>query len=841
MRTVASTYPNSLQRRALPALVCGLLTLSWASAAVAADDGGSTSNAGKAGGDFARQLIQNTQAPSWDADGGRHNAGSFRINGQDFEIAEMAPGATKSTMEQAKARRVDEIHDLETEGISEYNRLAREEGAAGEAVRSMYDVSITSVEGHPDVEWLIASGAITNAVSQSFADCKTTASVRDGGVLHSTIYTSESCSEGPSSLRPPACGRSYEFKVIHAEVDPAADPVDPRCYSDRAAMEDSSVCPAYQVEATLIADSECAQAGAGCRQEFVCTAEGEFTQDGVTIGDDDFAGLDPLYPGAPLTCRAATARLMCPVCTEIADGVDAGCTFVDVAEPEGSTCQALRSDAACREVGRECILTDEVSGECLLTTRRFSCERPTEVPTSTVEIGNSCNIEVQCGDGSCNTMAGMDGEGMKMEEALARMAILDTLVSDMSYDEDALSGANGGQLTPAQQQAIDGIRMFKGEAYSCQKGYAGLVDCCGRTNSSAHELYWSIYQRVSKDLQAARLEKQGGTSAYQDWQQGNNTLSSLSNPFTSMRDNVMGGGSGRPDAVTMTVWQEFMARARSEIKPGLSPSWACKDNEFDLAIQREIDMCSYAGTYCSQRVLGACLKRRESHCCYQSPMSKALRESAEPGGVLNHGSAKNPDCDGIRIEDLDKVKWEAIDFTRLMGHMSEGKAMDKANDPANAASNYTGSGQAGGMAQGRVDVSTRSMDRLGSFDAGTTHTGIAEDAAQRDYRVNVPAESGAARLSFQSSSWLGNAGSPVLIAVTRDGTAGSASATVTVVGGSPDTVGFWSETIYWGAGDETTRYVRLQPPPGVFGEVILELQAHEGTVTGFDLIRVRIE
>lgn len=800
-------------------------------------------SAAEAGRAAAQQILDGAGNTTYSRTGGRNQAGSFRVGDQEFDIADMAPGATKSNMDQARARRVENAHSLESEGIAEYNRTAKDESASGEAARALYDVSTSRIDANADVQWLLDSGALSNAVTESFADCKATVDVTHGDPIESGIYTSRSCTEGGGAGGGGAestCNRAYVFSLQDRDGQ-IGEGGGGDCRHNP--MDNSCTGGGLTLVARRVGRAECETSG--CQQEWTCTAEGSFEVDGVLVDEAKFAslGLEPLFPGAPATCRAATARTLCPVCRETDAGGQADCTLVDVAAGEGSTCGELERNSACKEESAECILQDEETGACLVTDRRFTCKEPRTVQTTRVSLGNSCDIELQCADGTCDADPWKgDDATMGMQEAMARLAIIDTMITDMDYDEAALSGANGGQLTPEQQKAVDSVRMFKGEALSCQKGYAGLVDCCGETKTDAHELYWSIYQRVTKDQQAARLEAQGGTSAYQEWQNGNATLSSLSNPFTSLRDNVHGGGSGTaPEAVTMSIWQEFIARARAEIKPALSPSWVCKDSEFDLAIQREVDMCSYAGTYCSQRVLGACLKRRESYCCYNSPMSKALRASAEPGGVLRHGSAKRPDCDGLRVEDLDKVKWESIDFTRIAANMAEGGAFGKSEDPTQAATNYTGSGQSGAMAAGRQDLSTRSADRLGSFDADAVRRGIADDVASRDYRTQIDKQAGPARLGFASSTVSGTAGRPVVVTVMRRGSQGVASATVSVVGGSPETAGFLQETVYWGEGDVSDRHVRMLPPPGSRGQVLLELTVHEGSRGGHSAVRVYVE
>ena len=805
-------------------------------------------------GDFARDVLQANQQAVQQATnnqgGGREGAGQVRYGNVGFDVGEILPGATRQGMDQMGNMRADDINALQRQGEEQFNRNARTEGAQGEAARAVMDSARNSRSQYTvDPSWAISNGAARDILGESFADCRTTVNVQRGDPVPTRMTRSASCTvgHGENMTRQP-CERRWVFATrINPRDAVPEDPLNPRCPGGWKPIGSDS-CSEIQVEARYEGSDRCdAEAGGGgCQQEWQCTAEAPFQIEGHTIGAAEMAGFGatPLFPGASPSCIAARARVSCPVCIENEYGQKHSCTMVDVNDAEGTTCGALERSGVCREVGTQCILRDQVTGQCTLSSKQYSCEETVMMPRTTVLQGNSCNASIQCVDGSCTSPMEEQGENMPIQEAMARLVVADTMVSDMSYDAEALGRGNGtGQLTPEQQRAVDQVRLFKGEAWSCQKGYAGLVDCCGTTNTDAESLYWSIYQRVSRDRQAAEGAAQGGTSGFRVWSQPGAGYDSLSNPFTSMRDNVMGGSNRSVDAVTMSIWDEFLARARQEIKPSLSPSWICKDEEFDLAIQREVDMCSYAGTYCSQRVLGACLKRRESYCCYKSPMSKALRASAEPSGQLRHGSASSPDCDGLPIDQIDRVDWNAINFNGLIANMSKGGVFDRVDDPENAMDNFTGSGSSGSMGGSqRQSVDVRTADRLAGIDFDATRGSISADVRTRDYREGGSVNSGNPQISFSRGSEIGYAGRPLPIKVKRVGQNGPAMATVTLVAGSPDVAGFWQETLNWGGGDTTDRTVTLMPPRGLSGRVTLELTTtFEGvSIVGHRIVEVEV-
>lgn len=812
-----------------------------------------------AGTEAGRAILSSFSTATYDDAGGRDGAGQVTLGGQRVDLGDVSPGTTREEIQRARARRVSSAQDqqaMEQEAQEHFNETARKEDSEGEAVRAMLDTSGATGKGQmQSMEWLQGSMAVRDGLSSAFADCKPTTEVSEGAPIPATLYTETSCVQVPPTALGETCQRYYEFEIEKVDVpeDEESDPDSPEPSCNTVAEKlDPAQCPGYRLKSTVVTmECEAEAATAQCEVEWICTNAGPLVIDGEVVPQSvlEAQGIGPVAPGhgMPPACLAAVPKFNCPVCLTSDDGSETTCTMVDPTEREPTTCQEPNplGNPACQPTGKECLLTDRETGRCILETVRYSCGTPTTIPTKRISMGNTCDAQIQCIDGSCAGNAGLgQGETMTMQEAMARMAVQEMMATDMSYDAEALANGDGsGELTPAQQKALDEVQMFKGTANFCQKGYAGLVDCCGETRTNAEELYWSIYQRVMRDRQAAEMLAREGSAASsrQQWADGKADYASLSNPFTSLRENVTGGRNVSVDAVTMTIWEEFLQRARAEIKPGLSPRWVCKDEEFDLAIQREVDMCSYAGTYCSKRVLGACLKRKEAYCCYNSPMSKALRASAEPGGVLNHGSAKSPDCRGLRIEELDRINWEAIDFTRLVGKMDEGRVFERTQDPANAAANYTGSGQTGAMGgAGRQTVQERSQERLDSFDPGATRKGIAEDVQERNWLRRQPVEPGPARLSFATGNQMGYAGRPVLVTVKRMGSEGSASATVRLVGGSPEVAGFWQETVYWGLDDTRPRSVTLMPPEGVAGDVTLELQAHQGTVEGNGTIIVRI-
>ena len=826
----------------------------------------SQNSAGVSGSDLGKQLMDGFQQPTHDDKGGK-GAGTFNMGGVTIDTTEMAPGATRESMKRV-ASPTKNAAELEQRGMDAFDQSARSEGVGGEAARAMLQskpmtTSEVMKDGASQFDVVENHYLTSDPMGELFKDCKTETSTKPG--LITTTETKEfTCTSGSASTE---CGRTRQVEIEFGEP---SEPGLPR--------------PVSKIKEQISFNGTCESDAAEnqCRVSWVCTDSAPKTIDGVVV-DEAVAsqyGLAPLFPGAPAFCWKAVAKVECPVCIEDeTTGSKSECSFVDIAQPEGTSCTAMASDKTCRVVGTQCLLQDE-SGNCTVSSKRYQCTKEVTVKSDQVQSVNSCSGGIQCADGSCTSGAGVESEqGASMQVAMAQMAVADTLASDVTRDSQTMKESDGpaGLRPPANDDGTDGLnvvkdwgydtgdrgsadedpeyelseadkkkiaeaQLFKGNPYSCQTSFGGLINCCKATDGGARKLFWEVQQEVNRNNQAARMMATGagGQSGYQIMQNGGAGLSTLSNPFTSMRDNITGGSTGgQYSESSQTVWQQFMARARAEIKPALSPKWACSDGEFDLAVQREIGACSYAGTYCSKKVLGTCLKRREAYCCYKSPMSKMLRSSAEPGGELRHGSAKRPDCSGIPLDQIDRINWDQMDFNELAANMDAGGVFDKTNDGTKTADNLTGAGATGATSD-RKNVQDRTSDRLGSIDTDAVFENIAADAASQRPQIDAIVTPTPAKLSFSSSYRLVRAGQSTGVGVSRTGTQGGASAIVSVVSGSPELAGFYSQELFWDAGDTSTKTVRVSPPAGATGRVILELQVTQGGLGGTSQMTIDI-
>ena len=103
----------------------------------------------------------------------------------------------------------------------------------------------------------------------------------------------------------------------------------------------------------------------------------------------------------------------------------------------------------------------------------------------------------------------------------------------------------------------------------------------------------------------------------------------------------------------------------------------CPQGTRELRARRDdARACRYVGMY-KKKVLGITLGKRKVYCCFNSKMARLVHEQGRPqladrglwrtsaGG--GWGTAKSPDCGGMTAEQLQKIDFDAIDFSEIYG------------------------------------------------------------------------------------------------------------------------------------------------------------------------------
>lgn len=83
----------------------------------------------------------------------------------------------------------------------------------------------------------------------------------------------------------------------------------------------------------------------------------------------------------------------------------------------------------------------------------------------------------------------------------------------------------------------------------------------------------------------------------------------------------------------------------------------CKNEEKALKKMREASICVYVGEYCSKKVLGQCVEKKRSYCCFNSNLARIFQQCGRGQLGISWGSGKNPNCRGFTTEEFSSINF----------------------------------------------------------------------------------------------------------------------------------------------------------------------------------------
>lgn len=93
----------------------------------------------------------------------------------------------------------------------------------------------------------------------------------------------------------------------------------------------------------------------------------------------------------------------------------------------------------------------------------------------------------------------------------------------------------------------------------------------------------------------------------------------------------------------------------------------CNEKEKTLSKLREFGeldgQCHYIGDYCSSKVLGVCIQKKKTYCCFSSPLGRIIQEGGRSQLGIAWGEPKSPNCRGFTPEEFQKIDFSKIDFS----------------------------------------------------------------------------------------------------------------------------------------------------------------------------------
>ncbi|WP_165678352.1 conjugal transfer protein TraN [Metapseudomonas otitidis] len=435
-----------------------------------------------------------------------------------------------------------------------------------------------------------------------------------------------------------------------------------------------------------------------------------------------------------------------------------------------NTCQKFEEDKSCGFISQKCVDGAEgKSGECYVQEEVWDCGYDVDVPSAGIETKYQCDGPVRCLGTECYNP--VDEKSSDFAYAAAALQIAMFAENDLDCGEETTETnrdcriwkgeameckkAVGGWVdcceAPDGVSLMDYINLTMNTLQLMEK--AGVID-----NASIVEGAWtygtemiaSAWNSVfasATDAAAAELTKEAAKNwglaamkqalmdAAAKWTAETFGAAAANTIFAA--GTLEGGATGAEYASTNAATGTTTTAGNATFAPMLGAAlsiimwayiiyqianilvqiiWECEEEEFMLGAKKETKVCHFLGSYCASKSPFGCVEKREAYCCFNSPLGRIIQEQARPQLGKEWGEAENPQCEGLRIEDLSKIDWSKIDISEWVGLLQvtghyptvEGMDLDK----------LTGEGSALNVKGGRADTLERNVGRLDGLDFG---------------------------------------------------------------------------------------------------------------------------
>lgn len=96
---------------------------------------------------------------------------------------------------------------------------------------------------------------------------------------------------------------------------------------------------------------------------------------------------------------------------------------------------------------------------------------------------------------------------------------------------------------------------------------------------------------------------------------------------------------------------------------------SCSGEEKDLAERQKKSLCVTIGTYCAERVLGVCIRKKRSYCCFPTKLARILHEQGRGQLGIGWGEAKTPECRGFTIDEISRINFDQLNLSELFAEI----------------------------------------------------------------------------------------------------------------------------------------------------------------------------
>lgn len=430
---------------------------------------------------------------------------------------------------------------------------------------------------------------------------------------------------------------------------------------------------------------------------------------------------------------------------------------------------------------------------CYISTRIYDCGEIVEVPSSEVSEVNTCESSVRCSGEDCFDFENESSSQEEFAETASYLHAAEQMAHDMSctgVDEDgvptgtenvtcsvfkgddlecktpvgseihnhdcceqptqigfgdylsaltampkldagimSLEGGNPikGAYTTLRDPAVSGFKEITKPLSSAMDSVSGAIT--ENITTPAKEFAKGVVDELGKKMGELTSKLAGGAAKEGAKQATGQAVASEGLAEEGITDQIMNSGAGQ---LMQTVSGIYTAYTMAVL--AVQIIWACEEDEFRLATDKDLKKCSYVGDYCKfKSAVGLCMEKREAYCCFASPLSRIIQEQGRrqfrdgtvadgsipaPAGANSSsgfGSAKSPKCGGLTVEQVAALDWENIDLSEWIGMLETEDLMPSIDNLT--MDGMTGSGNVfdvddGQFVEDRSSVEDRTQSRM---------------------------------------------------------------------------------------------------------------------------------
>lgn len=211
-------------------------------------------------------------------------------------------------------------------------------------------------------------------------------------------------------------------------------------------------------------------------------------------------------------------------------------------------------------------------------------------------------------------------------------------------------GAPADGPVDAEGNCLGNIEIFAGRALRCRPAglKTGFQSCCTDKGKIVKDGMGSSIGSTQTKIAIAKGVFTGAKAAYAAFQAG----ATASQAASAGANAIIVGIDPTSIAISLAinVMIDFLLTS-------------CDSQDMEVGMLRGSGMCVEVGSYCSSKILGICVQKSRSHCCFNTKLGRIIQEQGRPqlkSFADGWGPVKTPNCRGFTPEEF-----QALDFSRM--------------------------------------------------------------------------------------------------------------------------------------------------------------------------------